>query len=45
MNSTAFRRIGAIAGAAAFATTFAISGTTASANNEQRDVATDRRAS
>ena len=42
MNTTAFRRIGAIAGAAAFATTFTISGTAASAGTEQRDAAKDR---
>ncbi len=42
MNRTAFRHIGAVAGAAAIAITFTVSGTTASASNEQRDVATDR---
>ena len=42
MNTTAFRRIGAIVGAAAFVTTFAISGTSVSASTGKQVPDKDR---
>jgi hypothetical protein len=42
MNTTQFRRIGAIAGAAAFTTAIAFTGTTGSASAGPRDSTTDR---
>jgi hypothetical protein len=42
MNTTAFRRIGTVAGAAAITITGTITGTPASASAERRDTAQDR---
>jgi hypothetical protein len=42
MNTTTFRRVGAIAAAAAFTTAVTIAGTTGSASAGQRDTTQDR---